>query len=130
MIFDHKLGLGDAWFDRLLPALSMFGICLVIAIITVRSRAELLTAGLTLIVIAALHNTLGFALGYAGARLVNLNVTDARTVAIEVGMQNSGMSAALAMTVLKSPAAALPSAIFGPWMNIAGAILASYWKRK
>ena len=35
-------------------------------------------------------------------------------------MQNGGMASALAMNVLKSPQAALASAIFGPWQNISG----------
>jgi BASS family bile acid:Na+ symporter len=40
------------------------------------------------------------------------------------------MASALAMNVLKSPQAALASAIFGLWQNISGSILATYWHRK
>jgi BASS family bile acid:Na+ symporter len=31
---------------------------------------------------------------------------------------------------LNSVEAALAPALFGPWMNISGAILAGYWRRK
>jgi predicted Na+-dependent transporter len=34
------------------------------------------------------------------------------------------------MNVLKSAEAALAPAIFGPWMNISGSILATWWHRK
>jgi BASS family bile acid:Na+ symporter len=40
------------------------------------------------------------------------------------------MASGLAMTVLNSAKAALAPAIFGPWMNISGSILANYWQRK
>ncbi|MBT5965966.1 MAG: bile acid:sodium symporter, partial [Gammaproteobacteria bacterium] len=52
-----------------------------------------------------------------------------RTVSIEVGMQNSGLSVALAMQYF-SAAAALPGAIFSIWHNISGSTLAIYWRRE
>jgi BASS family bile acid:Na+ symporter len=45
-------------------------------------------------------------------------------------MQNGGMASGLAMNVLKSASAALAPAIFGPWMNISGSVLATWWHRK
>jgi BASS family bile acid:Na+ symporter len=73
------------------------------------------------------HNGSGYLLGYWGARAAGLAEADARTVAIEVGLQNAGMASGLAISVLKSPMAALPPAVFGPWMNMTGAVLASWW---
>jgi BASS family bile acid:Na+ symporter len=55
---------------------------------------------------------------------------DARTVAVEVGMQNGGMASGLAMNTLQSSKAALAAAIFGPWQNISGSILATWWRRR
>lgn len=49
-----------------------------------------------------------------------------RTLAIETGMQNSGLSVALALNYF-SALAALPGAIFSVWHNVSGAILAGYW---
>ena len=49
---------------------------------------------------------------------------------VEVGMQNGGMASGLAMNVLKSAPAALAPAIFGPWMNVSGSVLATWWHRK
>jgi BASS family bile acid:Na+ symporter len=45
-------------------------------------------------------------------------------------MQNGGMASGLAMSVLKSADAALAPAIFGPWMNISGSVLASWWRKR
>jgi len=66
-------------------------------------------------------------LGYWGARLLRLDQTACRTVAIEVGLQNGGMASGLAITVLNSAKAAMAPAIFGPWMNVSGSILATWW---
>ena len=115
-----------------LPYVSMFAICYIIAIITSLSRDSLLAGGFVLwiIVAAIIHNFLGYVMGYWGARALRLNEVDSRTVAIEVGLQNGGMASGLAIDVLKSNLAALPPAIFGPWMNMSGAVLASWWSNR
>jgi BASS family bile acid:Na+ symporter len=115
------------WLDRILPVVSMAAICFIIAIIAANSRNELLTAGFLLIGAAAVHNTIGYTLGYFGARAARLSETDCRTVAIEVGMQNG---VGLAIDVLKSTNAALAPAIFGTWMNVSGSTLASWWRER
>ena len=117
------------WMDRALPSVSMFGICLIIGIITARSRDQLLTVGIVLFGAAILHNAIGYFLGYWGARAAKLDEASCRAVAFEVGMQNGGMASGIAMEVLRSTSAALAPAIFGPWMNISGSILANWWRR-
>jgi bile acid:Na+ symporter, BASS family len=119
---------GD-WMDEALSFFSMLGICFIVAIITSRSRDKLLEVGVRLVLAVVLHNSIGYFLGYWGARLARLDEKTARTVSIEVGMQNGGMASALAMGVLNSPSAALAAAIFGPYMSISGALLATWWKR-
>jgi bile acid:Na+ symporter, BASS family len=118
------------WLHRALPVVSMASICFIIAIITSLSQDKLLTVGFTLIAAVILQNTIGFILGYWGARLAGLDEKTARTVSIEVGLQNGGMASGLAINVLRSSDAALAPAIFGPWMNTAGSVLASWWRRK
>lgn len=120
----------DNWMDQVLPIVSMAGICLIIAVITARSRDKLLAVGLALIGAAILHNLTGYFVGYWFARAVKLDESACRTIAFEVGMQNGGMASGLAMSVLQSADAALAPAIFGPWMNISGSILATWWHRK
>jgi len=115
---------------RQLPLLAMFAICMVIGITVAASREELLTVGIALFAASVCHNATGYVLGYWVARAARLNRTDSRTVALEVGIQNGGMATGLAFNVLKSPAAALASAVFGPWSAITSSVLASWWGRK
>ncbi|MFC2113244.1 bile acid:sodium symporter family protein [Bacteroidota bacterium] len=120
----------ENWMDRVLPVVSMVAICYIIAIITARSSEKLVSIGLLLICASILHNFIGYFMGYWSSRLFRLDERDCRTVAFEVGMQNGGMASGLAMAVLKSPLAALAPAIFGPWMNVSGSILATFWHSK
>jgi BASS family bile acid:Na+ symporter len=118
----------DNWLEKVLPVISMVGICLILAIIAAYSRDNLTAVGVPLALACMLHNATGYVLGYWGARLAGLDKCDSRTVAIEVGMQNSGMASGLAMNLLNSPKTALAAAIFGPWMNTSGSILATWWR--
>ena len=67
-------------------------------------------------------------IGFAAARVAGLDLPRRKAIAIEVGMQNSGLAAALA-TAYFSPLAAVPAAIFSVWHNISGAVAASVMSR-
>lgn len=114
---------------KFLPTVAMLAICLIISITIALSRNDLLIVGFALFGAAVCHNAIGYLLGYYGSRLVRLNKKDARTVAIEVGIQNGGMATGLAFDVLKNAQAALGSAVFGPWSAISGTTLASWWRK-
>jgi len=118
------------WIKQSLPFVSMAGIVIILAIITSLSRDKLAEVGLALILVVAIHNAVGYVLGYGGARLLGLQEREARTVAIEVGLQNAGMATGLAISPLNSSDAGLAPAIFGPWMNASGSVLASFWRRR
>ena len=116
--------------ERVLPVISMAGICFILGIIAEGSRDDLIAVGLLLLGASLIHNLAGYWLGYMLAGLLKLPETDRRTVAFEVGMQNGGMGVGLATGVLNSAAAALGPAVFGTWMNITGSTLASYWRER
>lgn len=120
--------------DRALSLLSMTGICYTILALTAPSRDTFASAGLAIVAAAIVHNTIGYASGYWLARFVgrfaHLGEAEARTVAIEVGMQNGGMAGALAVGVLGSAVAALPANVFSIWMDFSGSVLASIWSKK
>jgi len=120
--------------DRVLSLVSMTGICYTILALTAPSRGTFAEAGVLIVFAAILHNSIGYASGYWLTRLLGrflrLDERDARTVAIEVGMQNGGMAGALATDVLKSAVAALPANIFSIWMNFSGSLIASRWSRR
>jgi BASS family bile acid:Na+ symporter len=113
-----------------LPTIAMFAICTIIGVTIALSREQLLTMGLAIFAACACHNAVGYLLGYWGGRLSGLNEIDARTCALEVGIQNGGMATGLAFNVLQSPAAALAAAVFGPWSAITSSALASWWSRR
>ncbi len=117
------------WASRWLPGVSMGGICAVIAITIALSRDDLIAVAVPLLGAAICHNLTGYTVGYWSARAFGLNRIDSQTVSIEVGMQNGGMATGLAFDVLQSGAAAVPSAVEGPWAAATGAGLASYWRR-
>ena len=120
--------------DKVLSVLSMTEICYTILALTAPSRDTFAAAGFLVVVAAIVHNTIGYASGYWLARLVgrfaHLGEAEARTVAIEVGMQNGGMAGALAVGVLGSAVAALPANVFSIWMDFSGSVLASVWSRR
>jgi BASS family bile acid:Na+ symporter len=116
--------------ERFLSIVAMIAICIVCAIIVAQSHEALNIVGPTLVCVVAMHNLGGYLLGYWGARMSRLDESTCRTIAIEVGLQNGGLGATIATTVLKSAEAALASAVFAPWMSVTGSILAVWWRRR
>lgn len=116
------------WLDVILPKISMGAITFIIVIIIAAGRDNLLDIGLLLIAAAIIHNISGYFLGYWGCRLFKLKEKDCRTIAIEVGMQNGGLASGIALELGKVSTVGLAPAIFGPWMNISGSALASWWR--
>lgn len=112
----------------ILPSVSSAAIIFIVAVIVAANSASIATVGLLVAVIAIIHNTFGFFIGYRVARLFGMDVNRARAVSIEIGMQNSGLAVALANTYFGA-LAALPGAIFSVWMNISGSALAWWWRR-
>ena len=115
---------------RALPVVSCVGIVAIVAIITAAGRASLLAVGPALVLCVALHNLFGFVLGYALARLSGLSERDARTVSIEVGMQNGGLASALAKEMGKLATTGLAPILFATTMSVNGSILAAVWARR
>ncbi|MBL4826105.1 MAG: bile acid:sodium symporter family protein [Spongiibacteraceae bacterium] len=113
-----------------LPKISMAGIIIIVGIVTAAGRDNLLAIGSVLVVAAILHNSAGYLLGYWSCRLTGVSVRDSRTIAIEVGLQNSGLAAGLALEMGKMATVGLPSAVFSSWMNFSGSFLANYWRAK
>ncbi len=116
--------------EKLMPVLSMAGIVYFTTITTAAGCDNLLLVGGVLIVVAILHNGAGYFFGYWLARLAGLDRGSCRTVAIEVGLQNGGMASGLAGAMGKLATVGLGPAVFSPWMNISGSLLANYWRRR
>lgn len=115
--------------EAYLPLVAVTAIVIIIAIITALNVSQLSQLGISLLLAVALHNLFGLFAGYSSAKLLGYSSKECRTLAIEVGMQNSGLAVALAIKHF-SAAAALPGAIFSIWHNLSGSALAFFWSKK
>ncbi|MCG8023415.1 MAG: bile acid:sodium symporter family protein [Candidatus Thiodiazotropha endolucinida] len=124
-LFGRKLGA----FKHIFPLLSVLAIVVIIAIIVALNRSNLANMGMAIALAVFMHNLLGLVGGYWLPKLLGWDERVCRTLAIEVGMQNSGLGVALAVKYF-SVAAALPGALFSIWHNLTGSMLAGYWSRR
>lgn len=115
---------------KTMPLISVIAIILIVSAVVAVSKDRIIESGLFIFFVVALHNGFGYLVGYAAAQIFRLPLHDSKAVAIEVGMQNSGLGAALAAVHFKmNPLIAVPSAIFSVWHNISGPILAMIFSR-
>lgn len=111
-----------------LPLVSVVAIVAIVAAVVAASQAKIATSGLLIFAVVVLHNGLGLVFGYLLGKLTGLPVAKRKALSLEVGMQNSGLGAALAAAHF-SPLAAVPSAIFSVWHNISGGLVATLYQR-
>lgn len=116
--------------DKRMPYFSMFGIVYFTAVTTAAGQQYLLEIGAILFLAAVIHNGAGYFFGYWFSKLFGLDEYSARAMALEIGLQNGGMASGLAGSMGKLGTVGLAAAVFSPWMNISGSILANYWRRK
>jgi bile acid:Na+ symporter, BASS family len=126
----HAVAKKISWVDRAMPTMAIIGILYVTAMTTASGRDNLLKVGALLFVASILHNTAGYFFGYYLSRAAGLDKNSARSVAFEVGLQNGGMASGLASAMGKLGTVGLAPAIFIPWMNVSGSILANYWSKR
>ena len=116
--------------DNLMPVISMFGIIYFTTVTTAAGRDNLMKVGLLLFIASVIHNAAGYFFGYWLSRLFRIDKNSSRTIAFEVGLQNGGMASGIAGAMGKLGTVGLAAAVFSPWMNISGSILANYWRRR
>ncbi|MBQ7455985.1 MAG: bile acid:sodium symporter family protein [Desulfovibrio sp.] len=126
----------NAFFERTvrkytpyLPLLSIIAIVLIIGGIIAVNAAKLTQVGMSAALVVILHNICGLGLGFVVAKLFRMGRERSAALSIEVGMQNSGLAASLALMYF-SAEAAIAGALFSVWHNISGSLLASYFARK
>lgn len=114
-----------------LPTFSILAICAIIVCVIAHNAAAISAAGFIILLPIIAHNLLGFACGYGVGKALHLSAAQCKTMAIEIGMQNSGLAVALAHSAFSHlPMAAVPGALFSVWHNISGGMLAALFKRK
>jgi BASS family bile acid:Na+ symporter len=76
------------------------------------------------------HNFVGLAGGFLTAKLARLPFQDVKTIAIETGIQNSGLGLVLIFSFFSGLGGmALLTAWWGIWHLISGIIVASFWRK-
>jgi BASS family bile acid:Na+ symporter len=116
--------------DKIMPYISMFGIIYFTTVTTAAGRDNLMKVGFLLFLASVIHNAAGYFFGYWLSRLFGMDKNSSRTIAFEVGLQNGGMASGLAGSMGKLGTVGLAAAVFSPWMNISGSILANYWRKR
>lgn len=119
------------WVLPAAPLISVLAIVLICASI-IGSSADALkhSAGVLLLAVFLLHAG-GFGLGYLFSRWLRCDELTSRTISVEVGMQNSGLGAALARAHFTAlPLAALPCALSATFHSVMGSVLAGYWRQR
>ncbi len=115
---------------NVLPMVSVIAITMIVAAVVSHNAEKILSTGAIVFVIVILHNLLGYACGYGVGKLMKASLPKKKAMAIEVGMQNSGLATSLAGTAFPDLAmATVPGAIFSVWHNISGAVLANVFNR-
>ena len=128
----HRL-LGDKMtkISPFVPLISVVAIVFIIAGIIANNIAKIVSCGLLVLCVVMIHNLVGILFGLLASKLFNIDYDKATAIAIEVGMQNSGLAVTLATAhFAMHPLATLPGAIFSVWHNISGSIFASIRNRK
>ncbi|SAK92572.1 Sodium Bile acid symporter family protein [Caballeronia calidae] len=126
LVVNHFFGKLVRKVEWALPLVSMVSILLIIAAVVGGTQKSIASVGMVVAIGVVLHNGIGLLGGYWGGRLLGFDEAVCRTLAIEVGMQNSGLAATLGKLYF-TPIAALPGALFSVWHNLSGSMLAGYW---
>ena len=108
------------------PPFAVLLISLIVGSILGQGKQQVLEAGVALIASLLLF---GFLLGYSISQLLFRTTAVSKTIAIEVGMQNSGLGVVLAQENFASPLTAIPAAISSLVHSIYGSVFVALSKR-
>jgi BASS family bile acid:Na+ symporter len=111
------------------PPIAVIIIALIVGSIIGQGKTEILAAGPNLFIAIGLLHLIGFLLGYLISKLLLKDEQVARTISIEVGMQNSGLGVVLAKQNF-GQMATIPGAISALTHCVYGSIAVYLWNRK
>lgn len=122
------------WVQRVMPVaplLSVLGVCVICAIIFAANAQSILNYGTELLLATVMLHGGGFFIGYYLAKLLGFHTQSARTISVEVGMQNSGLSIVLAKQAFPTlPLAPAVGAISAVMHSLIGSLLAVLWRMR
>ncbi len=110
------------------PLVAVIAITLIVGSVIGTGQQQVIDAGFRLLAAVFCLHVGGFVLGYAAGRLFLGQERASRTVAIEVGMQNSGLGVVLAQQNFVNPLVALPCALSALFHSLIGSVAAAIWR--
>lgn len=125
--------------NAVLPLVAITLVILIVGGIVGGAKAQIAEHADVLLLATFLLHASGFAFGYGLARVLGLGEVEARTISIEVGMQNSGLGSGLAKTpafaaqfanATQAALAPVPAAISAVWHVVIGSLLAGVWRQR
>ncbi|MCD8035814.1 MAG: bile acid:sodium symporter family protein [Clostridiales bacterium] len=112
--------------QKIFPLISVIAITLIVGAVVSNNAANIMEAGIIIIVVVALLNICGYITGGILGKVLGYGRPQINAIAIETAMQNSGLATSLAISNFASmPMAAIPGAVFSVWHNVFGAVIAN-----
>lgn len=111
------------------PALSSLFIAFICGLVVALNKEYLSRITYMVFLAVILHNLIGLIGGYGSAVAYRFDQKRRRTLSLEVGMQNAGLGAVLALKHFSSQTA-VPPALFATWCIITASFLAAAWSKE
>lgn len=120
-----------ARFNQIMMKLSIVIFILFVVIMVANNFDAFITNVGAVILVVILQNLLAICIGYFSSRALKVNERDRRAIAIEVGIQNSGLGLVLIFNFFGGLGGmALVAAFWGIWHIISGLAIATFWSRR
>ncbi len=130
MIFAHHMPVLAAKVSRGVKPMSILIFLAFVIIAFANNIDHFLNYIHLVLIIVFIHNAAALLTGYWAARLSGLSKEDQKTIAIETGIQNSGLGLLLIFSFFNGLGGmAIVAAWWGIWHIISGLIIATYWSR-
>lgn len=113
----------------LMPPIAVATVAVLCGNAIAQSSSAILMSGQQVVLATVLLHASGFFFGYVLSRMLGVDVSSARTISIEVGMQNSVLGVVLATQHFGNPLTAVPCAVSSVCHSIFGSALAGIWRR-
>jgi len=112
------------------PPVAVLLITLIVASIIGQGKEIILNSGIQLILALLCLHSIGFLFGFLISLGLFKSWSVAKTISIEVGMQNSGLGVVLARENFSNPIVAIPAAISSLIHSLLGSLFVSLFKNK
>ncbi len=131
MFLRHKKPKLSVYLSKILKPLSIL-VFVVIVIIAFSNNIDVFNQYIDhVLLIGISHNVLAILLGLTVAKLFRLSRKNQKTLAIETGIQNSGLGLLLIFTFFNGIGGmAILAAFWGIWHIVSGLTLATYWSTR